>query len=131
MHIYIGGAYNGKRAYVLKVLENKNVQWFEGELPNKANPDQCIVVAGLENWLLQTNLPEQEAIDLIVDSVKGRNTYLILTDMNRGIVPMDAEQRNLRDVCGRLYQRLILEADEVTRIWYGIAQNLKKRGDLV
>ncbi|WP_438314911.1 bifunctional adenosylcobinamide kinase/adenosylcobinamide-phosphate guanylyltransferase [Sporosarcina sp. FA9] len=131
MHIYIGGAHNGKRAYVRKVLENERVRWFEGELPDEMNSDQCTVVAGLENWLLRIDLPEQEAIDLIVDSVKGENTFIILTDMNRGIVPMDKAQRNLRDVCGRLYQRLILEAEEVTRIWYGIAQNLKKRGDLV
>lgn len=129
MHIYIGGAHNGKRAYVRNVLGNECVQWFEGELPDEVNSDSFIVVAGLENWLLRTDLPEQQAIDLIASSVKGKNAVIILTDMNRGIVPMDAVQRNLRDVCGRLYQRLILEADEVTRIWYGIAQNLKKRGD--
>ncbi|MFD1929403.1 bifunctional adenosylcobinamide kinase/adenosylcobinamide-phosphate guanylyltransferase [Sporosarcina siberiensis] len=129
MHIYIGGAHNGKRAYVRKVLKNQRVQWFEGELPDEVNSNQHFVVAGLENWLLHTDLPEQQAIDLIVSSVKGQNAVIILTDMNRGIVPMEAAQRNLRDVCGRLYQRLILEADEVTRIWYGLAQNLKKRGD--
>ena len=44
---------------------------------------------------------------------------------------MDADQRKLRDACGRLYQRLIAEADEVTRIWYGIAQIIKKRGEII
>ena len=42
---------------------------------------------------------------------------------------MDADQRKLRDMTGRLYQRLFAEADEVTRIWYGLAKSLKKRGD--
>ena len=37
----------------------------------------------------------------------------------------------LRDTCGRLYQRLLAEADEVTQIWYGIPEKLKKRGEFI
>ena len=62
-------------------------------------------------------------------SIENRDVILILTDIGRGIVPMDAGQRELRDVCGRLYQRLFSEADEITRIWYGIAKTLKNRGE--
>ena len=58
-------------------------------------------------------------------------SVVILTDIGRGIVPIDARQRKLRDACGRLYQRLMAEADEVTRIWYGIAQTIKKRGEVL
>ena len=130
VHVIIGGAHNGKRTYVKTLLKeqgNNNVQWFDGELPNPGSEN--IVLAGLEKWLEQCGLSEQEAIDHVMESVGNRDAILILTDIGRGIVPISAGQRELRDVCGRLYQRLLAEADEVTRIWYGIAKTIKKRGE--
>ena len=103
---------------------NDNVQWFEDELPPPGS--EKVVVAGLEKWLAKTDLSEEDAIARVIKSVENRDAILILTDIGRGIVPVDVEQRKLRDICGRLYQRLLAEADEVTRIWYGIAQNIKK-----
>lgn len=130
MHVIIGGAHNGKRAYVKALLEkqqNNSLQWFEGELPSIGS--EPIVLAGIEKWLEQCSLSEEEAINHVMKSIENRDGFLILTDIGRGIVPIDAGQRELRDVCGRLYQRLLSEADEVTRIWYGIAKPLKKRGE--
>ena len=131
MRVIIGGAHNGKRTYVKTLLEEQgknNVQWFEGELPRPGSEN--IVLAGIEKWLEQCGLGEEEAISRVIQSVENRDAILILTDIGRGIVPISAGQRELRDVCGRLYQRLLAEADEVTRIWYGIAKTIKKRGEL-
>ncbi|CAM3136622.1 bifunctional adenosylcobinamide kinase/adenosylcobinamide-phosphate guanylyltransferase [Filibacter tadaridae] len=130
MHIYIGGAHNGKRHYVRTKFAHEKLAWFDGELPETDTfINHKIVIAGLENWLAQTDLDEQQAIEHIMRVQKDRSVIIILTDIGRGIVPMDADQRKLRDTCGRLYQRLIAEADEVTRIWYGLAQTVKKRGE--
>jgi adenosylcobinamide kinase/adenosylcobinamide-phosphate guanylyltransferase len=139
LHIIIGGAHNGKRDYVTRMVEGREVEWFEGVMPSCVGDShsynlgtiQTVVIAGIEKWLAKTDLPEVEAIDYVLETVMGRDTIIILTDIGRGIVPMDAQQRQLRDTCGRLYQRLIAEADEVTRIWYGLAQNLKRRGEVV
>lgn len=129
MRVFIGGAHNGKRDYVRNLLkdEERTIQWFDGVLPNFENEE--VVVAGLEKWLAQCGLNEEEAIQRVMNAVTNRKVILILTDIGRGIVPIDAEQRDLRDVCGRLYQKLIGEAEEVTQIWYGIAHQLKKRGE--
>lgn len=131
MRVIIGGAHNGKRTYVKMLLEEQgkdNVQWFDGELPSPGSEN--IVLAGIEKWLEQCGLGEEEAISSVIQSVENRDAILILTDIGRGIVPISAGQRELRDVCGRLYQRLLADADEVTRIWYGIAKTIKKRGEL-
>lgn len=138
MHVFIGGAHNGKRDYVKEWLIERgkhNVHWFEGNCPDASNPvkldtTQTIVVAGIEKWLAETKLPEEAAVEYVMNSIAlEKDIVFILTDIGRGIVPMDADQRKLRDTCGRLYQRLLVEADEVTRIWYGLAKPLKKRGD--
>lgn len=137
MHVFIGGAHNGKRDYVKKWLTERgkhNVRWFEGNCPEASNPvnldaSQTIVVAGIEKWLAETKLPEEAAVEYVMKSVSlQQDTVLILTDIGRGIVPIDANQRKLRDTVGRLYQRLLTEADDVTRIWYGLAKPLKKKG---
>ncbi|MBO1913576.1 bifunctional adenosylcobinamide kinase/adenosylcobinamide-phosphate guanylyltransferase, partial [Microvirga sp. 3-52] len=121
MHVIIGGAHNGKRAFVQKLLSKQHaegVSWHEGEVP--APGKHAVVIAGLENWLAQCELSEEKAIDQIVEAVENRPAIVILTDISRGIVPMEAELRKLRDTCGRVYQRLFAEASEVTKVWYGI-----------
>ena len=128
MHIIIGGAHNGKRDYVRAMLADQEVQWFEGVLP--AHNAGKIVIAGIEKWLAETELSEADAIAQVLAAVAGSDVVVILTDIGRGIVPIDAQQRQLRDTCGRLYRQLMAEADEVTRIWYGLAQSLKKRGEV-
>jgi adenosylcobinamide kinase / adenosylcobinamide-phosphate guanylyltransferase len=127
MHVIIGGAHNGKRAFVRKLLSEEGISWYEGEIPAPGN--DAVVLAGLENWLVQCELSEEKATDFIIKAVENRRAIVILTDIGRGIVPMDANLRKLRDTCGRVYQRLFAEASEVTKVWYGIPQNIKKRGE--
>ena len=138
MHIIIGGAHNGKRAYVEQLLSTTPHLWVDcsadarsfgrmAEIPQ----DALVVIEHIDRWLAETELPETEAIRLILEEIENREVVFILTDIGRGIVPMNASQRSLRDVCGRLYQQLLAQADEVTRIWYGVPQTLKKRGESI
>ncbi|MDW0116420.1 bifunctional adenosylcobinamide kinase/adenosylcobinamide-phosphate guanylyltransferase [Sporosarcina thermotolerans] len=137
MHVIIGGAHNGKRDYVKKLMVGKEYYWLDFSVedsPFDAIPNEptrhTVVIEHIESWLTTTNLSEETSIQKIVEAVEGRDVIFILTDIGRGIVPMDALQRALRDACGRLYQQLIAQADEVTRIWYGLPQTLKKRGEI-
>ena len=127
MHIIIGGAFNGKRAYVNQLID---ATWYERELPEKVAGN--IVLANIEG-ILQEHLEEEEeqvASDIaekirLLDA-QSDELVVILTDMGRGVVPLEKEQRQLRDTCGRLYQLLFKEATTITRIWYGIPEILKK-----
>ncbi|MDN7244788.1 bifunctional adenosylcobinamide kinase/adenosylcobinamide-phosphate guanylyltransferase [Planococcus shenhongbingii] len=129
MHIVFGGAFNGKRQYVKELLKNREYVWLERELPDQAAPFR--VVAGIEEWVkaqLENGIDEKAIMDLIVQSISLQpinQQIWILTDMNRGIVPVDPLERELRDVIGRLYQQLFKKADLITRIWYGIPQTIK------
>lgn len=132
MRVVIGGAHNGKREFVKKMLADVPHQWVDcsaGEL--EIPSDGTVVIDHIEQWLAQTELDETEAVEFILKSIEGKDVVFILTDIGRGIVPMDAEQRKLRDSCGRLSQQLMAKADDVTRIWYGLSQTLKKRGEII
>jgi adenosyl cobinamide kinase/adenosyl cobinamide phosphate guanylyltransferase len=128
MHIVFGGAFNGKRQFVRGLLGSSEAAWSEG-LPSSAAP--ISVIAGLEVWIkdrLAEGLDEKTIKHLVEQAISSQPSLLqiwILTDISRGIVPADPLERELRDVAGRLYQHLFLQAESVTRIWYGIPQTLK------
>lgn len=128
MHIVFGGAFNGKRQFVRGLSGCNETVWFKGELPHDSVSGT--VVAGLELWVkgqLENGLDEKAINRLVQDAIaQGTPRQIwILTDINRGIVPADPLERELRDVIGRLYQHLFLQATSVTRIWYGIPETLK------
>ncbi|WKA57908.1 bifunctional adenosylcobinamide kinase/adenosylcobinamide-phosphate guanylyltransferase [Planococcus shenhongbingii] len=129
MHIVFGGAFNGKRQYVKELLENRKYVWYEGKLPDQAA--SFLVIAGIEEWVkaqLDKGIDEKDitrGIEQAISLQPINQQIWILTDMNRGIVPVDPLERELRDVIGRLYQHLFKKADHITRIWYGIPQTIK------
>lgn len=128
MHIVFGGAFNGKRQFVRGLAGCNEAAWFEEELPRDSVSGT--VVAGVELWVrgqLEKGMEEKAIHRLVQDAIaQGTPRQIwILTDINRGIVPADPLERELRDVIGRLYQQLFLQAASVTRIWYGIPETLK------
>lgn len=122
MHVIIGGAYNGKTEYVRRLVGDQPVQFCTMETVVKSG--ERFVISGLVDWLRQTEITEVEVLQAVRD-VMTPDTIFILTEVGRGIVPFNAEQRELRDRCGRLYQYLFEQATEVTRVWYGIPQQIK------
>lgn len=130
MHIVFGGAFNGKRQYVKDQLKSQTVDWNEGVLPEQAAAEAVVVIAGLEHWVkkqLEQGFSEERLMVQVKKTVDCRQVQQvwILTDLNRGIVPTERIEREMRDVLGRLYQFLFTEAEEVTRIWYGIPEKIK------
>lgn len=130
MHIVFGGAFNGKRQYVEDRV-GEDAIWFEGGLPEGSAP--VTVTAGVEQWI-RRQLEGGKTEPVILKEVKeafARRSGLhiwILTDISRGLVPMDALDRAWRDATGRVYQLLFQEAKSVTRVWYGLPENLKGEG---
>lgn len=130
MHIVFGGAFNGKRQYVKDRLEGQVAQWNEGRLPEPSATEINIVIAGLELWVkqqLEQGFSEEYLMEQVKKTIGREQTQQtwILTDLNRGIVPTERIEREMRDVLGRIYQFLFAEADSITRIWYGIPEKLK------
>ncbi|MEG0449290.1 MAG: bifunctional adenosylcobinamide kinase/adenosylcobinamide-phosphate guanylyltransferase [Lysinibacillus sp.] len=134
MHVFIGGAYNGKHQYVNNLLNTQQITdivFADGALPQQAPECEALVVSSIEKWLVLQNLDNEDAIaNELVRKLKNLDelchVYVIVTDMGRGVVPMEKQVRQLRDVCGRFYQALFTEAESVTRIWYGIAEKIKE-----
>lgn len=144
MHFIIGGSFNGKRAWVkntyrvfereqwVSAYENhtipqdlitfdQDIMVFEGVeiwlkiLSGKYDTNQCREIWNncLENWLTW----EQAMLQ--------RQLIVIGTDITKGIVPMEAENRLWRDVTGWAYQDIVAKSEKVDVIWYGLNQTIK------
>lgn len=124
MYVFIGGAYNGKTDYVRRWIGDTAACFCTMDTTATAQPGESLVISDLHEWLMTTDITEIEARKAVRE-ISEPNTVFILTEIGRGIVPLDAQQRELRDRCGRLYQQLFAEATTVTRIWYGIPYTIK------
>lgn len=140
MHFITGGAFNGKRAWVKKkygpgwwhsayqgvpilqeVLIKDDLLILEGveiwlkALTEKYDSNQCLEIwnSCLENWILWESAQQ------------NRKLVVIGTDITKGIVPMESENRLWRDVTGWAYQQLAAKAEQVEIIWYGLNQTIK------
>ncbi|MDD1504116.1 bifunctional adenosylcobinamide kinase/adenosylcobinamide-phosphate guanylyltransferase [Lysinibacillus sp. CNPSo 3705] len=130
MHVFIGGAYSGKTGYVMKLLAGQKVELVDGHLPDASPACNVLIIKNIEKWLVTQNLEDDEPlVKTILTRLKTLEkncaVYIIVTDMGRGVVPMEKQARFLRDTCGRLYQALFAEAEQVVRIWYGIGERIK------
>ncbi|MEA0555234.1 bifunctional adenosylcobinamide kinase/adenosylcobinamide-phosphate guanylyltransferase [Lysinibacillus irui] len=130
MHVFIGGAYNGKTDYVMGLYKERQVALVDGNLPEIAPACEVLVIRNLENWLMTQNLEDDDqVVQAVLATFRRLEQHcmlaLIVNDMGRGVVPIDKQARLLRDTCGRLYQALFIEAEQVVRIWYGLAEQLK------
>lgn len=146
MHFITGGAFNGKRAWV---KENYGVigTWLSAYQEHQLNADinqiksELLVIEGIEDWLrVLTKTYDSYRCREIWNSTldywllweeaeSNRSLIVIGTDITKGIVPMEKQNRLWRDVTGWAYQDIAAKADRVDIIWYGLNQTIKQTGD--
>ncbi|MEH7355663.1 bifunctional adenosylcobinamide kinase/adenosylcobinamide-phosphate guanylyltransferase [Neobacillus drentensis] len=144
MHFITGGAFNGKRAWVKKLYRvNRHDYWLSAydncPLPiNFKDIDQdVIILEGVELWLKDlTKKYDSKQSRIIWNSCLenwltwekarvNRKLIVIGTDITKGIVPLEKENRVWRDVTGWAYQDIAAKSEKVDVIWYGLNQNIK------
>jgi adenosyl cobinamide kinase/adenosyl cobinamide phosphate guanylyltransferase len=52
---------------------------------------------------------------------------VIGSDITKGVVPLEKENRIWRDLTGWAYQDTAAKAEKVDIIWYGLNQTMKRR----
>jgi adenosyl cobinamide kinase/adenosyl cobinamide phosphate guanylyltransferase len=146
LHFITGGAFNGKRAWV---RENYGINgaWLSAYQEHHLNADinqietNLLVLEGIEIWLKELTKTYdsyrcREIWNTTINywliwekAESNRKLVVIGTDITKGIVPMEKENRIWRDVTGWAYQDLAATADKVDIIWYGLNQTIKQTGD--
>ncbi|MCH1626410.1 bifunctional adenosylcobinamide kinase/adenosylcobinamide-phosphate guanylyltransferase [Ferdinandcohnia quinoae] len=144
MHFVTGGAFNGKKAWVMNTYQlNKRQGWISAyddvSLPGNFNrfSEDILVLEGIEKWIkdivIQYGLEqsrgkwaEQMSKWLQWEKNNLEHTLILIgTDITKGIVPVEKENRIWRDVTGWIYQDISSRAERVEIIWYGINHQIK------
>ncbi len=140
MQLFIGGACAGKRDLV--AARFPNAAWsrvdeagLEGR-ENDMRSGAVQVLIGWTGWLEAALADEPDddrlrarlvaALDTLRDAERDARgeVVLILPEMGRGIVPMDAADRRLRDLAGWLAQDAAARAEAVWYVRHGLARRL-------
>jgi adenosyl cobinamide kinase/adenosyl cobinamide phosphate guanylyltransferase len=87
----------------------------------------------MELWIKDTLSQEEwrERLEKCMQwerEITGRQLVVIGSDITKGIVPIDKEDRKWRDMTGWVYQDIVKKSERVDLIWYGINQQLKYGG---
>jgi len=142
MQLIIGGSYSGKRAFVRQ--QSDAIIWhsaYQGDRlegwRERLQPGHLLVLEGWECWLRE-RLAESSDLQTLrntmrcelqalqqVETTQNISVRLILLEMGRGIVPIDAGERQLRDLNGWLSQDATRLCNQVHYLWHGLAQPLK------
>ncbi|PYZ92316.1 hypothetical protein CR194_15900 [Salipaludibacillus keqinensis] len=142
MQLIIGGAFSGKR----KIVKNLsgNVSWISSyEQQSLSNwekvweIDSNLVLEGWENWL-RTEIQSGRSIAAIRQQMntlfaelkaeekrRDQQVILIMLEMGRGIVPLEEENRQLRDLTGWIQQDAAEISEKVIYVWHGLTRVMK------
>lgn len=125
MILIIGGAYQGKRNYVLSQFSCTESDI--AQIPEKMTDfPQQRVIDEYHNWVKQMLREGVDPIRYTAELLQqNQNRIIICNELGSGIVPIEASDRQWREVTGRLCCRLAEEAEEVHRICCGLPTILK------
>ncbi|MDO5292996.1 MAG: bifunctional adenosylcobinamide kinase/adenosylcobinamide-phosphate guanylyltransferase [bacterium] len=128
MRLYVGGTAQGKLDYV---LEKQSLSFTEVKVADGAD---CIyeelknanVINHFHLWIKREWEKEQDVYVLIEQLLTDNPKVDIICDeVGAGIVPMKREEREYRELVGRVSCRLAKEALSVERIICGIGVRIK------
>ncbi|MBY0121186.1 bifunctional adenosylcobinamide kinase/adenosylcobinamide-phosphate guanylyltransferase [Bacillus sp. S/N-304-OC-R1] len=143
MHFVTGGAFNGKSKWVTEYYKLKETPhlWISGYRNESVeidfHPQLFVILEGIEIFLKglaaqhEINIAREKWQMLLTEwskwenEAQGRQIILIGTDMNKGIVPIRAEDRKWRDFTGWAYQDTARLSERTDVIWYGISRRIK------
>jgi len=142
MHVVTGGAYHGKSSWVKNFYRLDDESAWISAYRHHPCPytidmiSEVVILEGIEEWIRQTTVKDksfdrndgQRVINSwLAWELEDKNRQLIVigTDISKGIVPMDREDRWWRDMVGWFFQDLVLHCERFDVVWYGIPMQLK------
>lgn len=123
MKLIIGGAYQGKLETAMQTYDVKESDIYSC----KDDIDfSYSVINKLEEYILHLVRSGKDPVEFISSNLeKFKDKIVILQDISTGVVPVDQELRLWREEVGRIGVLLAKNADEVLRVFCGIATKLK------
>lgn len=125
MILVIGGAYQGKRAYVQQAFE-----LADSDILCLAETDELMAsvraLDHFEQWVLRRVDAEESAEQALMAQLDSLSEKIVICeDIQCGVVPIDTRMRAWREENGRCLCLLARHASQVVRVCCGLPLQLK------
>lgn len=124
MRLIVGGAHQGKLAWALQDTGLTKKAVVDGKTCPLAGEAPAQILYGLHH-LVRRALEENRDPVAVAMAYIGPNTVVICDEVGCGVVPLRREERQWREVTGRLCCTLAQQAQRVDRVLCGLAQRIK------
>ena len=146
MHFITGGAFNGKKTWVknhykLETLEYLWLSAYKNDSLVKTADSKhppIVILEGMEKWISNNVTSNKTTASILIELQDRLNSWIkwekqseqhrlliIGTDISKGIVPTEQQDRHWRDITGWMYQYIAKQSSHMDVIWYGINQRIK------
>lgn len=126
MHLIVGGAYQGKRAFACAQYGIRENELADGKTCELGTLATAKGMSCLQEYIKRMLLEDQDAMELIKKEVEQNPKVILLcNEMGCGLVPIHPFDRKYRDMVGRIQCELAKQAETVERVTCGIGVRIK------
>lgn len=126
MKLIVGGAHQGKARYASSIGIAKEESMEDGAVCSLDALFTCSCMNHFHLWVKRALKEGRELRELPLQLARRNPEVVLITDeLGCGIVPVDAFDREYREVHGRICCSLAAEAREVHRVLCGIGTVIK------
>ena len=125
MVLIFGGSYQGKLEFAKEKFSVTDEDIFVCTQENQIDWTKK-VLCDMDQAFLRHVREGKESREVIAEHLDElKDKILIVNDISQGIVPMERELRDWREMTGRAMLYLSKEADEVYRVFCGLGSKIK------
>lgn len=126
MRLIIGGAFQGKKEYVKEQFGIRENQITDGAEADFDAVFRCVCMTQFHQWV-KRGLQEGWNFDGLEERLLKENPQVILVsnELGYGVVPIEAFDREYRELTGRLCTRIAAKSRQVIRVICGIGTVIK------
>ena len=125
MILIFGGSYQGKLEFAKETFGVTENDVFTCTVDSEIDWSKKVLY-NLDQAFLRHVREGKESRDVLKDNLgQLKDKILIVNDISQGIVPMERENRDWREMTGRAMLYISKEADEVYRVFCGLGSKIK------
>ena len=125
MILIFGGSYQGKLEFAKETFGITENDVFTCTVDSEIDWSKKVLY-NLDQSFLRHVREGKESREVLKDHLDQlKDKILIVNDISQGIVPMERENRDWREMTGRAMLYISKEADEVYRVFCGLGSKIK------
>lgn len=126
MKLIIGGAFQGKKAYVKEQYSLSKEQMIDGKDAEYEDIFHCACFYHFHEWV-KKGLENDWNFENLAEDIQRKNPDLILisNELGYGVVPVSAFDRKYRESTGRICTQLAARSQQVIRVVCGLGMVIK------